>query len=116
MVLIADKLYFYDMAIIDPKLKEKIPAWLRSKFFLLFAGYFVYLLFFTQNTLFSQIKLAMQLKELNTEADYYTKEITTLRKEQKELFSNIDNIEKFARENYWMKKDSEDLYIFVEKQ
>ena len=28
----------------------------------------------------------MQLKELNTEADFYTKEITTLRKEQKIIF------------------------------
>jgi len=104
------------MAIIDPKLTEKIPAILRNKFFLLFAGYFVYLLFFTQNTLFSQIKLALQLHKLSKEEAYYSKQIADVRKEQQELFSGIDKLEKFARENYWMKRDSEDLYIFVEEE
>lgn len=104
------------MAIIDPKLKEKIPSLFRNKFFLLFLGYFIYLLFFTQNTLVSQIKLALQLRELNKEEAYYTKEISKIRKEQKELFSGIDQMETYARENYWMKRDSEDLYIFVEEE
>ena len=101
------------MSIIDPKLKEKIPAILRNKFFLLFAGYFVYLLFFTQNTLSSQIKLALQLHKLTKEETYYTNEISRIKNEQQELFSGIDKMEKYARENYWMKRDSEDLYIFV---
>jgi cell division protein FtsB len=104
------------MAIIDPKLKEKIPALFRNKFFFLFLGYFIYLLFFTQNTLISQIKLALQLRELNKEEAYYTREIAKVKKEQKELFSGIEQMEKYARENYWMKRDSEDLYIFVEEE
>lgn len=104
------------MSIIDSKLKEKIPAVFRSKFFLLFVGYFVYLLFFTQNTLSSQIKLALQLRKLSTEEAYYSKALADIKQQQKEVFSGIDNIEKFARENYWMKRDNEDLYIFVEEQ
>jgi cell division protein FtsB len=102
------------MSFIDPKLKEKIPAPLRNKFVLLFLGYFIYLIFFNQNTLVSQVKLALQLHELNKEEVYYTKEIIKVKKEQHELFSGIDQMEKYARENYWMKRDSEDLYIFVE--
>ncbi len=104
------------MSFIDPKLKEKIPSLLRNKFFLLFTGYFIYLLFFNQNTIISQVKLALQLHELNKEETYYTKEISNIRKEQKELFSGVDQMEKYARENYWMKRDSEDLYIFVEEE
>lgn len=104
------------MAIVDPKLTEKIPALFRNKFFFLFLGYFIYLLFFTQNTLISQVKLALQLRELNKEEAYYTKEIAKVKKEQKELFSGIEQMEKYARENYWMKRDSEDLYIFVEEE
>lgn len=103
------------MPFVDPKLKEKIPSLLRNKFFLLFFGYFVYLLFFTQNTISSQAKLYLQLRELDKEEAYYTKEISSISKEQKELFSGVDQMEKFARENYWMKRDSEDLYIFVEE-
>lgn len=104
------------MTIIDPKLKEKIPALFRNKFFFLFAGYFIYLLFFTQNTLLSQAKLALQLRELNKEEAYYIKEISNIKKVQKELFSGIGQMETYARENYWMKRDSEDLYIFVEEE
>lgn len=104
------------MSIIDPKLKEKIPALLRNKFFLLFAGYFIYLLFFTQNTLISQAKLALQLRKLSKEEAYYTKEVSKIKKEQKELFSGMEQMEKYAREHYWMKRDSEDLYIFVEEE
>ncbi|MCB0506893.1 MAG: septum formation initiator family protein [Chitinophagales bacterium] len=101
------------MPIIDPELKEKIPAFLRNKFFLLFFGYFIYLLFFNQNNLISQVKLGLKLRELNQEVAYYNKEIIHINKEQKELFSSIDNMEKYAREHYWMKRDSEDLYIFM---
>ncbi len=104
------------MPVIDPNLKEKIPAPLRNKFILLFLGYFIYLLFFDQNTLISQVKLALQLHELNKEEVYYTKEIDKVNKQQKELFSGVDQMEKYARENYWMKRDSEDLYIFVEEE
>ncbi|MBK9330417.1 MAG: septum formation initiator family protein [Sphingobacteriales bacterium] len=104
------------MAIVDSKLKEKIPALFRNKFFLLFFGYFIYLLFFNQNTLFSQAKLALELHKLSKEEAYYTKEIQKVKLQQKELFSGIEQMEKFARENYWMKRDSEDLYIFVEEE
>ncbi len=104
------------MPIIDPKLIEKIPAPFRSKFLLLFTVYFIYLLFFSENTIVSQVKLALQLNELNKEETYYTKEISNIKQEQKDLFSGIDQMEKYARENYWMKRDSEDVYIFVEAE
>ena len=89
---------------------------MRNKFFMLFAAYFIYLLFFSQNTLISQSRLYMQLRDLEKEESYYKKEIATIKKEQRELFSGIDQMEKFARENYWMKRDSEDLYIFIESE
>ena len=104
------------MPIIDPKLIQKIPAPFRSKFLFLFLGYFTYLLFFSENTLVSQAKLAFQLHELSKEETYYTKEISDIKQEQKELFSGVDQMEKYARENYWMKRDSEDVYIFVEEE
>ena len=83
---------------------------------MLFAAYFIYLLFFSQNTLISQSRLYMQLRDLEKEESYYKKEIATIKKEQRELFSGINQMEKFARENYWMKRDSEDLYIFIESE
>ena len=68
------------MPIIDPKLKEKIPALLRNKFFLLILGYFIYWAFFSQNTMYAQFKLAMQLRELEKEEAYYSQEIFKIKK------------------------------------
>lgn len=104
------------MSIIDPKLKEKIPPFLRNKFVLLFFAYFIYLLFFSQNTIISQAKLALQLRKLEKEQHYYISEIQKVKQEQEELFSGTEQMEKYAREHYWMKRDSEDLYIFVEEE
>ena len=58
----------------------------------------------------------MQLHTLSNEEEHYTKEIASVKKEQQEVFSGIDKMEKYARENYWMKHDSEDLYIFVPEE
>jgi len=104
------------MSVVDPKLKEKIPAFLRNKFLLLFFAYFIYVLFFSQNTLISQAKLALQLRKLEKEEKYYISEIKKVKTEQQELFSGTEQMEKYAREHYWMKRDSEDLYIFTEEE
>ena len=37
------------------------------------------------------------------------------RKEQEELITNMDALEKFAREHYLMKKDNEDIFIIEEE-
>ncbi|MCB9034313.1 MAG: septum formation initiator family protein [Chitinophagales bacterium] len=101
------------MQIIDKQLLDKIPAILKNKFFLVAFVYFIYLLFISDRNLISQFKLAKQLRQLNKEEQYYTKAINDINQERTMVLSNIQNIEKFARENYWMKKDSEDVYIFV---
>ena len=101
------------MQLIDPKLLEKLPRLLRNKFFLVLFPYFIYLLFFSQNNLISQYKLARQERELSRQEAYYTKEIASIKEEQDKVFSDINEMERYAREHYWMKRDSEDLYIFV---
>lgn len=101
------------MKIIDQQLLDKIPAILKNKFFLVVLVYFIYLLFISDRNLISQFKLAKQLYQLNKEEAYYTKEIQKINEERTTVMSSIQNIEQFARENYWMKKDSEDVYIFV---
>ena len=104
------------MPLIDPSLKEKIPPILRNKFLWLFVLYFLYLLFINQNSLISQVRLALRLRDLEKEEQYYRKEIQQVESDMKELFSGVDEMEKFAREHYWMKRDSEDVYIFMEEE
>lgn len=104
------------MPLIDPQLKEKIPPVLRNKFFWVLFPYFIYLLFFSQNNLFSQFKLLKQVNALSEQEAYYTKEIAAIEAEEKKVFSDIREMERYAREHYWMKRDSEDIYIFVPEE
>ena len=104
------------MQLIDPKLIEKLPSLVRNKFFLVLFPYFIYLLFFSQNNLFAQFKLSRQVSELSKQEAYYTLEIAAIKEEEQKVFSDISEMERYAREHYWMKRDSEDIYIFVAEE
>ena len=51
-----------------------------------------------------------QIDELNRQKEYYKSEIETDKQNIKQL-KDPTQIEKYAREKYFMKKDSEDVYI-----
>jgi cell division protein FtsB len=54
--------------------------------------------------------LNSQIDEMEDNKKYYQDEITKDNKSIK-LLKNPEQIEKYAREKYFMKKDSEDIYI-----
>ena len=79
--------------------------------------YVIVLVFFTvwmtflDNTSYMEHRiLNKQLNELEDNKEYYKQEI---RKdcESIKLLKNPDQIEKYAREKYYMKRDSEDIYL-----
>jgi cell division protein FtsB len=72
------------------------------------------MLIFDSNNMIDLIKIRSSINELEDKKEFYTNEIDTLRKEEKALFSNIKNLEKFAREKYLMKKDNEDIFVIIE--
>jgi len=70
--------------------------------------------FFVSNDLVTQYQLNRKLNDLENEKAYFEEKILEVKKDREELLSNRELLEKFARENYFMKKQSEDLYIIVE--
>lgn len=52
-----------------------------------------------------------KLKELQESEHHLNQQIAETRKELNLLKTNAQSIEKYARENYLMKKDNEDLFI-----
>jgi cell division protein FtsB len=72
------------------------------------------MLIFDSNNIIDLIKIRSSINDLEDKKEFYTNEIDTLRKEEKALFSNIKNLEKFAREKYLMKKDNEDIFVIIE--
>ncbi len=65
------------------------------------------------NDVVSQIKMTQKLNGLKAQKSFYIDKKVQVLKDKEELSTNKALLEKFARENYLMKKPSEDLYIVV---
>jgi cell division protein FtsB len=88
---------------------------LKNKYFLVIIGLVVWLLYFDRNDVFTQFELIKKCNKLNTEKDYYILEIENNKNEMIELQNNKKSLETFAREKYLMKRDNEDIFVFVTK-
>ena len=68
------------------------------------------MLFLDNQSLWDQRALNKQIDELEDNKKYYQDEIAKDEKSIKSL-KNPGQIERYAREKYYMKRDSEDIYI-----
>ncbi|MCX6301915.1 MAG: septum formation initiator family protein [Bacteroidia bacterium] len=95
------------------KFIDKIPVIFRNKYILTILIFLIWLLFLDSNNLISRYKEIRELKKLKSEREYYLNKVEIDRKKLRELKTNNENLEKFAREQYRMKKPDEDLYIIL---
>jgi hypothetical protein len=93
----------------------RLPAWLKSKYFLCGAGFIIWMLFFDPRDIYSQLEHTRELNELKASKSYYQKELTKETAELEQLKTNPATLEKYAREKYLMKRENEDLFIISEK-
>ena len=92
---------------------EKIPPAFRNKYVLTLVIFFLWLLLFDSNNLISRFRDIRDLKKLSSDREYYLKRIEEDKKKLYELKTDDQNLEKFAREQYRMKKPDEDLFIVL---
>lgn len=98
------------------KLPFRIPRFLYNKYLLATTGFVVWMLFFDRNDFFTQHARRNELKALEKNRAYLTQQIAEERKFSEELKNNPAAIEKFAREQYKMKRDGEDLFLIKRPQ
>ena len=88
---------------------------IKNKYFLTITGIIVWLLFFDKNDVFTQYELIDRCRKLNKEKEYYISEIENNKLSLQELRTNKKSLETFSREKYLMKRDNEDVFVFVAK-
>ena len=93
---------------------SKAGITLRNKYVFTALIFLLWLLLFDQNSLSERRKLTRDYNQLLQEKEYYQKKIEEDKKRINELKTNNENLEKFAREQYLMKKDNEDIFVIVE--
>lgn len=95
---------------------RKIWPWLKNKYVLTITIFAVWILFFDQNNLVDRMKMSSEIRQLEADREYYLEEIEKDSARLHELTTDRDNLEKYAREQFFMKKPNEDVFVIVEEE
>jgi cell division protein DivIC len=71
----------------------------------------VWMLFFDGNSALYIYKQYNELKDLKLQETFLQQEIADMKEQKANLFSTNDQLEKYAREHYFFKKDNEDVFV-----
>lgn len=86
-----------------------------NKYLLAFAVFIVWVTFFDENNLVQHKQNIKELALLQEQVSFYKNKIEADKRKLIELQTNDANLEKFAREQFLMKKADEDIYVIVEE-
>jgi cell division protein FtsB len=94
---------------------KKLAKIFRNKYITATLLFILWITFFDQTSILYDIHLTQKEKQLKAQQIYYAKQTQAATEQLKELQTNPANLEKFAREKYFMKKANEDVYVFVDQ-
>ncbi|HPF96887.1 MAG: septum formation initiator family protein [Flavobacteriaceae bacterium] len=92
------------------KLNKKYLKPFKNIYFVTLLLFIIWMLFWDSNSWLIHHELNKEMDDLKDQKEYYNKEIQETNKAIKEL-SNEEGVEKLAREEYYMKKENEDIFI-----
>ena len=67
------------------------------------------------NGFINRYRLSDKLSELNSQKEFYVKEIDKVSLDKERFESDQELLEKYAREEYLMKKESEDIFYIIKE-
>ena len=89
---------------------------LKFKYLIAAVVFAVWITFLDQTSLKYKSKLKEEIKSLEKRRKFYKEEIRKNEKYYKDLTTNPDAKERLAREEYYMHKDNEDVFLIVEDE
>lgn len=96
-------------------ISKKFFNTLTNKYLVAFMVFSVWMIFIDENNLFFLRKNVNRLKEYRVEKAYFQEKIRKDSLQLVEMKANAKNLEKFAREEFLMKKKDEDIFLIIEK-
>ena len=96
-------------------LSVRLGKLLKNFYFISTALFLCFVLYIDSNDLFTQLRLEQQVRRLEGERTRLKSKITSLEKQNLELYRDTVLLERIARERYLLRRADEDLYI-VEKR
>jgi len=93
---------------------QVVKPLLKNKYFVTALAFMIWIAVFDENNLVQRYQLARKISEYRTQMEHYNYDIEQNTRKLKELKSSRDNLEKFAREEYLMKKKDEVIFVVVD--
>ena len=92
---------------------QKIWPWLKNKYVLTISVFAIWMLFFDQNNVVDRLQMMSEIRRLEADREYYLEQIEKDSTRLHELTTNKENLEKYAREQFLMKKKDEDVFVII---
>jgi len=94
---------------------DTITKFLSSyKYVITFVVFVVFITLFDQNNLIKQAQAKREISHLEKEINFYHDAIKNDHSKIKAINSSLENLETFAREEYLMKRENEEIFIIKE--
>jgi len=95
-------------------LNKSFKAVVKNKFLITGVIFFIWIALFDPSSWYDRNRLKKEKAKLESEKEFYLEKSKNDSISLFELKTNNENLEKFARENYLMKKENEDIFIIVD--
>ena len=96
------------------KSRKLIKRIFLNKYLFVLVVFGVFITFFDENNLISRWNTSRKIAQLERELKFHQEEIEKNKQKMSELQSSDEDLEKFAREQFFMKKDDEEIFIIKE--
>ncbi len=94
-------------------MKQFIKKYIHNRYFYTALAFVIWMAFFDNDNLQEQLHLTHKIKQLEKQKSFYQTEIQKNRNALNALKYDTSQLEKFAREKYFMKKENEDIYVVI---
>lgn len=89
---------------------------ITNKYLFAFLLFSIWMIFLDEHNILFLRQNLNKLKKYRVESVYYKKKIDKEAQKLKELQDDAKNLEKYAREQFLMKKKNEDIFLIIEKE
>ena len=96
-------------------ISQKIRGLFKNFYFLFFLCFVLWMTIIDSNGFINRFRLSDKLSELNSQKEFYVKEIDKVSLDKERFESDQELLEKYAREEYLMKKESEDIFYVIKE-
>jgi len=99
--------------------KNKSNRWykiLLNKYLIVSVFFIAWMIFFDQNSYFIHKELDKEIKHLEQDKKYYREKLDRESIQIEQMKTNVDEIERVAREKHYLKKENEDVFIIEEQK